>query len=126
MPGASFEGSGFGRQFSKKLVKNRVEFSRCNLRDANLSALNLQKARLTDCDLSGADFSSSDLSGAELARSILFNAVLEDAKMTGTDLRGCQLPGFDMRLLRDYSGLMIGADQQAELLRTLGLDVHPE
>jgi hypothetical protein len=46
--------------------------------------------------------------------------------MTDTDLRGCQFSGFDLRLLRDYFGLMIGADQQAELLRTLGLDVYPE
>jgi fluoroquinolone resistance protein len=123
--GAQFKQSSFTKTLSRRSALTKVTFERCNLSFADLSGLFLQKARFLSCKLSEASFVDSDLGEATLRGCSLDRIDWERARLRKADLRGSELSGLNLAVLADYARLLISDSEQAEILRQLGVDVHP-
>ena len=123
--GAQFKQSSFTRTLSRRSALTKVTFKRCNLSFADLSGLFLQKAEFLSCKLSEASFIDTDLGEATLRGCSLDRIEWERARLRKADLRGSELSGLNLAVLADYAGVMVSDSEQAELLRGLGVDVHP-
>lgn len=121
--GARFDHVDFSHAFSRKLVRTRAIFRRCNLELADLAG-----ARMPDCELAfsrlrEADLTGADLTGADLHESDLFQAMLDGARLAGADLRGAEISGLNVMALADFAGMRINQDQQHVLLAAMGVEV---
>ena len=123
--GAQFKQSSFTKTLSRRSALTKVTFERCNLSFADLSGLFLQKAEFLSCKLSEASFIDTDLGEATLRGCSLDRVEWERARLGKADLRGSNLSGLNLAVLADYAGVMISDSEQAEILRGLGVDVHP-
>ena len=123
--GAQFKQSSFTKTLSRRSALTKVTFERCNLSFADLSGLFLQKAEFLSCKLSEASFIDTDLGEATLRGCSLDRVEWERARLRKADLRGSELSGLSLAVLADYAGVMISESEQAEILRQLGVDVHP-
>jgi fluoroquinolone resistance protein len=123
--GAQFKQSSFTKTLSRRSALTKVTFERCNLSFADLSGLFLQKAEFLSCKLSEASFVDTDLGEATLRGCSLDRVEWERARLGKADLRGSELSGLSLVVLADHAGVMISDSEQAEILRQLGVDVHP-
>jgi uncharacterized protein YjbI with pentapeptide repeats len=83
-------------------VFKNCDFTRAELRDANLESCNLSGANLSHADLSNVDLTKAkltraNLTGANLTNAILTDAVLTGARLDGADFRGAALAGANLK-----------------------------
>ena len=83
--------------FNKLCEKiERLDLSRADLPEANLTGAKLLGANLQEADLRGADLSRADLMGAVLRGADLMGADLSRADLMGADLPGANLSRADL------------------------------
>jgi len=121
-----FKGTRFQKAISRKVALHKATFDNCNFSYADLSGLSLKSCTLTQCKFSETLFWDTDLSEASLTGSIIDRAEWDRARLTKADLRGASLAGLNLAAMVDYAGLKISASQQHEVLREIGIDVHPD
>jgi fluoroquinolone resistance protein len=119
--GAAFAKVDFGRAFGKKVTKWAGAMKGCNLEFADLSEL-----RMPHCDLNNSRFREAvlfdaDLEGADLRGCDFVQALTSGAKLARADMRGADLGGINLIELGSFDGLTVSADQQHQLLTTLGV-----
>ena len=78
-----------------------IEWSRCQLKGANLRNAKLQDALLIKVDLSGAD-----LRGADLREAALSDVLAEDADLRGANLEGASVIGGNIQKARFCKTIM--------------------
>jgi uncharacterized protein YjbI with pentapeptide repeats len=65
------------------------------------------------------------LSHATLLACALDRAEWDRARLGKADLRGSRISGLNLAVLSDYAGLAISESEQSEILKQLGISVHP-
>jgi fluoroquinolone resistance protein len=131
MSGVTFEKPSFA--FSpgkpvrpKKPLRRAGTFDTCNMTNAIIRNADFSSIRIIGCDLSNAELEGTVFRNSSLRETNLTNASLRLADLSGADLRGADLSGFDLHEPQSVSGMQVSAGQQHHLLRSLGIDVHPD
>jgi fluoroquinolone resistance protein len=110
----------------KRPLRRAGTFDKCNMTNAIIRNADLSSLRIIDCDLSNAELEGTVFRNSSLRGTNLTNASLRLADLSGADLRGADLSGFDLHDPQNVSGMQVSAGQQHHLLRSLGIDIHPD
>ncbi|TBW34952.1 pentapeptide repeat-containing protein [Siculibacillus lacustris] len=111
------------RHIGKQLLVGSVRFRDCRMQFAAFAQANYEASVFESCDLRDVDFSRGNYTRVSFRGSVLHNADFTGATLDEADLSGATFDSFPLAEVFSFHGLVVGRDQQAAMLASIGIRV---
>jgi len=109
------------RKIGGRSLLGGVKFEDCKMQYALFREQDFSGSAFAKCDLRDASFEKSNLTGASFAASAIHNINLRKAILDRCTLSHATFDKFNLDDPASFSGMIVSADHQATILRSMGI-----